>query len=635
MNTELFQIHTRLTAIGRRAIRHRAGRHLPAIFLSLFVLLCGGPLHAEEDSLSPVATIIKTRIQMRLDNRQFTCQGELICGIALIPDFYAIRNFEPAWSAHLGPTPQARALLTEIGKAGNEGLTPEDYHFGRLEAMAAQLASAGPDATPVILGLRADFDLLMTDAAFLLGAHILGGRINPETIHASWSAFSHEVDLVRLVNDGLQGGRMAHLVQGLHPSYTGYTGMRQALATYRRMAAAGGWPQLEAGPSLEMADEGPLVEQLRERLSASGDLNEPPVSVPSYFDAPLEAAVKVFQHRHGLEADGVVGKKTRQALNVPVEQRIRQLLINMERWRWIPNDLGPRYLVVNIADFNLTMVDESKMRGAMRVVVGRAYRKTPVFSGTMTYLDFNPFWNVPRKLAVEDILPRIKKDPAYIQEQGFRVFSGWSEDAVELSPNEVDWASFHKGNFPVRLQQAPGPKNALGRIKFMFPNQHAVYLHDTPAKGLFNSVSRSFSSGCIRVEDPVTLAEFVLEGMDGWDRETIAKHLGDGQRLVVRLQRPIPVHLLYWTAWADESGTVFFREDIYERDAPLMRALKEKPSPQVWMPNDRLPGANPADVHVDEIGFRIIPDASLIEADGNFSKLGRANTRDADIDGMT
>jgi murein L,D-transpeptidase YcbB/YkuD len=401
------------------------------------------------------------------------------------------------------------------------------------------------------------------------------------------------------------------------------------------MAAAGGWPQLEAGPSLAMGDEGPLVEQLRERLAASGDLKEPSLSLPSYFDAPLEAAVKVFQHRHGLEADGVVGKKTRQALNVPVDQRIQQLLINMERWRWIPNDLGPRYLVVNIADFNLTMVDESKVRGAMRVVVGRAYRKTPVFSGTMTYLDFNPFWNVPRKLAVEDILPRIKEDPAYIQEQGFRVFSGWSEDAVELSPNEVDWASFHKDYFPVRLQQAPGPKNALGRIKFMFPNTHAVYLHDTPAKGLFNSVSRSFSSGCIRVEDPVTLAEFVLEGMDGWDRETIANHLGDGQRQVVRLKRPIPVHLLYWTAWADESGTVFFREDIYERDAPLMRALKEKPSPQVWSPNDRLPGAHPADVHVDEIGFRIIPDAPLVEADGDFSNFSGTNPRDTDVDGMT
>ena len=635
MTIDFYHGHTRLSAIRRQATGRSAGTCWPVMVVICFMMLWGAELQAEEGNPSPAAALIQERIQARQSDRHFTCRAEMICGIALIPEFYAARDFEPAWSTHTGPTSQANALLAEIDRAGNEGLTPEDYHYGRLQSMATQLASAGPDATPALLGLRADFDLLMTDAAFLLGAHILGGRVNPETIHASWSAFSHEVDLVRLVNDGLQGGRIAPLIQGLHPPYTGYTGLRQALVAYRRMAAAGGWPQLEAGPSLKMGDEGPLVEELRERLAASGDLTEPSLALPSYFDAPLEAAVKAFQHRHGLEADGVVGKKTRIALNVPVDQRIQQLLINMERWRWIPNDLGPRYLMVNIADFNLSMVDESKVRGAMRVVVGRAYRKTPVFSGTMTYLEFNPFWNVPRKLAVEDILPRIKEDPAYIQEQGFRVYSGWSEDAVELSPNEVDWASFRKDYFPVRLQQAPGPKNALGRIKFMFPNRHAVYLHDTPAKGLFNSVSRSFSSGCIRVEDPVTLAEFVLEGMDGWDRETIANHLGDGQRQVVRLKRPIPVHLLYWTAWADESGTVFFREDIYERDAPLMRALKEKPSPQVWSPNDRLPGAHPADVDVDKIGFRIIPDAPLIEADGDFSNFSGANPRDADVDGMT
>ena len=602
--------HNPLTA-HRRSYRIETGFRLLMSTLVLFGMLCGGGVYAEEDAPSPAARYIQERIKARQDDRRFTCQGELICGIALIPEFYAARDFEPAWSTPHGPISQARALLEEISRVKDEGLSPEDYHFGRLQAMATQLASAGPDATPAALGQRADFDLLMTDAAFLLGAHILGGRVNPETIHASWSAFSHEVDLVRLLNDGLQGDRMAHMFHGLHPPYTGYTGLRRALKAYRRMAAAGGWPSLEDGPSLRIGDKNPLVERLRERLVTSGDLDETPVSMPDAFDETLETAVKAFQYRHGLEADGVVGKKTRQVLNVPVDQRIQQLLINMERWRWIPNDLGPRYLAVNIADFNLTMVDESRVRGTMRVVVGRSYRKTPVFSSSMTYLDFNPFWNVPRKLAVEDILPKINKDPAYIDQQGFRIFSGWSKDAVELSPDAVDWVSFSKDHFPIRLQQNPGPKNALGRIKFMFPNQYAVYLHDTPAKGLFNSVSRSFSSGCIRVEDPATLAAFVLEGMEGWDREKIEMHLDDGQRQVVRLQRPIPIHLLYWTAWSDANGMVFFREDIYERDVPLMRALKEKPAPQVWTPAERLPDAHPADIDMDEVGFRIEADAPL------------------------
>ncbi|MGD9333126.1 MAG: L,D-transpeptidase family protein [Desulfobacterales bacterium] len=550
--------------------------------LLLSLILCPSRyLDAKENIRASVAEMIQSRIEARLDDRRFTCRGELICGIAFIPTFYAERDHAPVWSTSQGPTPQALALLLEIKQVGREGLKPEDYHYDELRDMAdLLLANEGEDAEPWQNTLRADFDLLMTDAAFLLGAHIIAGRVNPETIHAAWSNFDHEVDLVRLLNHGLQGGRLAHLIQGLHPPYAGYAFLRQALAEYRRIAEEGGWPVLDDGPNLGLGAEGPGVESLRKRLAVSGDLEPQDRPTQLGFDDGLEVAVKAFQYRHGLQIDGVVGKKTRQAMNVPVDQRIEQLIINMERWRWIPDDLGLRYLAINIADFRLTMVDQGRMRGSMRVVVGRFYRKTPVFSGTMTYLDFNPFWNIPRRLAIEDILPQIKKDPDYITRQGIRVFSDWTPEAVEVSPQEVDWDAYHAGYFPIRLQQVPGPRNALGRIKFMFPNKHAVYLHDTPAKGLFEEVSRDFSSGCIRVEDPVTLAEFTLEGTPGWDRETIENHLADRQRRVVRLAQPLPVHLLYWTAWSDDNGTVFFREDIYKRDAPLMRALKEKPAPQ-------------------------------------------------------
>jgi murein L,D-transpeptidase YcbB/YkuD len=599
----------------------------------LGLILLGADLHAETQQPSPVARLIQQQIETRRDSRQFSCQGELICGIALIPDFYAARDYAPAWTGSQGLVPPARALLAEIGRVDTDGLSPEDYHYSRLQAMALRLENGASEASAApMLHLRADFDLLMTDAAFLLGAHILGGRVNPETIHADWSAFSHEVDLIGLLNDGLRGAHLTQLFEALRPPYTGYTGLRRALAAYRRMAAAGGWSRLEEGPPLQLGDENPAVASLRERLRISGDLDDAssPV-VPYVFDAPLEAAVKTFQYRHGLAADGVVGANTRQALNVPVEQRIQQLLINMERWRWIPNELGPRYLVVNIADFNLTMVDEGRVRGTMRVVVGRAYRKTPVFSGTMTYLEFNPSWNIPRRLAIEDILPRVRKDPDYIRQQGIRIFSGWSEDAVSLSPDEVDWGALNENHFPIRLQQAPGPHNALGRIKFMFPNPHAVYLHDTPAKGLFNAVSRGFSSGCIRVEDPTALAAFVLEGTAGWDRTIIEKHLRDGEQRIVWLQQPIPVHLLYWTAWTDASGMVFFRKDIYDRDAPLMRALQEKPSPKVGTPAEVLPGPHPADVDVDEVGLGIIAHATLVKAQGDFPDGRGSESRDADV----
>ncbi len=600
--------HPPFRASAYSFLRFCAAIGLPILLLLGVVIAKGGALRAAEFPQSAVADRIAQQIRARQANQQFTCQGELICGIALIPEFYAARNFKPIWTTPRGPVPQALALLEEIRNVAADGLVPQDYHYPRLQVLAAALAAPTRVADQALPGVRADFDVLMTDAAFLLGAHIVGGRVNPEAVHTNWSAFSLEVDLIRLLNDSLQGGRVAHMFQGLHPPYTGYTGLRRALAAYRRMAEKGVWPRLDEGPSLRREDDSPAVAQLRRRLLASGDLPERPSLRPTYFDAELESAVKGFQYRHGLDPDGVVGPKTRAALNVPLAQRIDQLLINMERWRWIPDDLGRRYLAVNIADFKLTMVDEGRVRGTMPVVVGRTYRKTPVFSGTMTYLEFNPYWNIPRRLAVEDILPKILNDSGYIDEQGIRIFSGWSQDAELLAPGEVDWASLSKDYFPIRLQQAPGPLNALGRIKFMFPNRHAVYLHDTPAKNLFNAVSRSFSSGCIRVEDPVGLAAFVLDGTAGWDRETIETHYRDGEHRVVRLQRPIPVHLLYWTAWADSEGTVFFREDIYGRDAPLLRALQEKPAPPRWRPVEALPGTHPADVDVDEIGLRIVAD---------------------------
>ena len=228
MSVDIFYGQNPLSG-NRLSYQIQTGLRFLGSILILLVMLFGGAVHAEEDVPSPAARYIQERVKARQDDRQFTCQGELICGIALIPEFYAARDFEPAWSTPQGPTSQALALLGEISRVGDEGLSPEDYHFGRLQTMTTQLVSAGPDATPAALGRRADFDLLMTDAVFLLGAHLLGGRVNPETIHASWDAFSHEVDLVRLLNDGLQGGRMAHLIQGLHPPYTGYTGLCRAL----------------------------------------------------------------------------------------------------------------------------------------------------------------------------------------------------------------------------------------------------------------------------------------------------------------------------------------------------------------------------------------------------------------------
>ncbi len=331
------------------------------------------------------------------------------------------------------------------------------------------------------------------------------------------------------------------------------------------------------GPKLQLDDRDDRVTVLRRRLEASGDLAPATSEVPVRFDADVKEAVKRFQRRHGLDTDGVVGKGTLAALNVSAGDRVRQLELNLERWRWLPLDLGESYILVNIPGFDLEVIEGGRMVLAMRVVVGRPYRRTPVFSSPMTYLVFSPYWHVPPSLAVQDVLPAVQKEGDYLAKKSIKVFRGWGSEAEEVDPAAVDWSSLKREGFPYRFRQEPGPDNALGGVKFMFPNPYNVYLHDTPSRELFRRTERTFSSGCIRIEKPLELAEYLLREAAGWSPENITAASQKGMEQTVRLPRPIPVHLLYWTSWVDQAGTIHFRNDVYGRDRLLDEALKDKP----------------------------------------------------------
>ena len=320
-------------------------------------------------------------------------------------------------------------------------------------------------------------------------------------------------------------------------------------------------------------ERGPRVAALRARLIASGDLGPDEGGDPEIFDEAVDQGVRRFQTRHGLTADGAVGPATLAALNVPVEERVRQIELNMERWRWLPEDLGKKHILVNIAAFGLEVVEEGETVLAMRVVAGKKARDTPVFSGRMTYLVLNPHWHIPHTIAVRDMVPQAKKDPGYLDRQGIRVFRNWEDLAPEIRSETIDWAEITSRNFSFKLRQDPGPLNALGRVKFMFPNRFAVYLHDTPVRKLFERSRRDFSSGCIRVENPMDLAAYVLRGDPKWGREQLLSAIESETTRIVWLPEPIPVHLLYWTAWVDQDGKVQFRLDVYGRDGPLDLAL--------------------------------------------------------------
>ena len=317
------------------------------------------------------------------------------------------------------------------------------------------------------------------------------------------------------------------------------------------------------------------VPVLRSRLKVTGDMPAPVDSASDLFDEAVEEAVKRFQLRHGLFDDGIVGTRTLRALNVPVERRIRQIELNLERWRWLPQNLGNPYILVNIAGYGLEVVENEAPVLTMKIVVGTAFQKTPVFSGKMTYIEMNPYWNVPHSIATEETLEKIRKNPDFFAKENMRVFTA-GQNGEEVSPAAIDWSQLSENNFPYRLRQEPGPRNPLGRIKFMFPNKHSVYLHDTSDPQLFRKERRGFSHGCIRIEKPMDMAEFVMRGSKEWSIGKIEAVLKTKETTVAYLPKPIPVHILYFTAWGNGDGTIHFLEDIYRRDERLEKALPAK-----------------------------------------------------------
>lgn len=523
---------------------------------------------------TPVQEALRIRLETAADLRRLTVDGEVIHAAQRLLSYYARRGFEPVWVDESGPRPAMRELLDALHGADADGLLPADYHAPPLSR--ALEARSGEAPVPARL---VDIELLASDGFLVLASHLLAGRVDPRSLAATWFTERPRADLLALLDRATSTGRVRAALGEVSPRDPAYHTLKLALARYRAIAAAGGWPRVPTGSTLRVGDEDPRIPLLRRRLQASGDLPtaqaaldiDPAADSSQRFDPDLQRAVARFQWRHGLEVDSAVGPATLRALNVAAAQRVEQVRLNLERWRWLPPYLGDRYIVVNIPAFKTWVVDSGRIVLSMRSIVGRPYRDTPIFTDTMTYVVMSPYWNVPPNLAVKDLLPRIKRDPGYLDRQGIKVFRG--NGTTPVDPATIDWRSLSASNFPYRLRQDPGPKNAMGRVKFMFPNQFNVYMHDTPDRELFDQASRSFSSGCVRLEKPLELAEFVLRANGGWDRAAIEAATSQPVERTVRLAQPIPVHLLYWTAWADVDGTTHFREDIYGRDAPLARAL--------------------------------------------------------------
>jgi murein L,D-transpeptidase YcbB/YkuD len=495
---------------------------------------------------------------------------------ALVASLYEQRAFEPLWA-----DPQrARALLAAIEASITHGLDPRDYHVELLAGLASVGAADGAASERA-----AERDLLLTDAFMRLAFHLRFGKADPRSLQQGWN-FARTLDGVdpaAALTQLLAAPDPATAFESLAPRLAQYRNLRSALARLREIERRGGWPRVSEGPKLEAGAAGSRVSELRARLRAGGDLAA--ASDGATFDAGLEAAVRHFQARHGLEADGVVGRATLAALDVPVAQRIAQVRANLERLRWVAHDLAGDYLLVDIAGFGAELWLNDALAWSARVVVGRPFRTTPEFRARMKYLVLNPEWTLPPTILREDVLPVVLRDRSYLEKHAMRLLdrTGRPVDAAA-----VDWALYRERPlaFPYQIVQAPGGDNPLGGIKFMLPNEHSVYLHDTPSRALFERTVRAASSGCIRIENPLELARLLLDDPQRWSTPQLQEAIATGRTQTVPVRRTVPVLLLYFTAIADAAGEPQFRPDLYDRDGPIIRALA---APFRFAPVDRVP----------------------------------------------
>jgi len=459
-------------------------------------------------------------------------------------------------------------LLDSMRNAEREGLFSSDYPTDYLQ----QLLDAAPQADAKS---QAVVELLYSAFFLKFANDIKAGRVLPKKVDPELYWQTKEVDQAQAMRLLASSPGMQQFITDWEPALPAYKILKARLATYRELAQSRSWPKFPPGETLKPGMDDPRVPVLRERLAGEGPEGAMAAAEQgTVYKGRIVEAMKRFQEEHGLEPDGVIGFKTIVALNITLEERVRQIVVSMERWRWIPEDLGRDYLLVNIAGFHLTRFENGRFAERKRVIVGKTYHRTPAFSNEIKYLEFNPYWNVPYSIATREMLPKLQKSSGALS-SSFEVLSG---DRV-INPRSVDWRQYSRSSFPFSVRQKPGPKNALGQVKFMFPNRFNVYLHDTPDRSLFDKTFRSFSHGCVRVHEPIDLAGAVLRRNEGWDRARIDGVLASGERTVVNLDTPLPVHIVYSTAWVAEDGSVRFYVDFYQRDEKLYQALFGKPVP--------------------------------------------------------
>lgn len=511
----------------------------------------------------PVETPVEVQKRIETDNGQIKIGDRVVESLPL-KDFYRQRSYRLAWSG--SGEPRGDRLLMDLQAiAVAEGLTPELY---TVPATASDL----------------DRDLLLSDAVARFARDLASGRAAPSrTLGGMGPETRPTFDSNKFLRELAGGKELTALVESLPPPYAGYQRLKAAMELYRNLARAGGWKPIPDGPSIKPGMTDDRVPLVRKRLAVTGELTGSLQG--NLLDTALEAALKRFQTRHGIEPDGSMGKQTLAALNVSAEERLNQIQVNLERWRWMPKALAPVHIAVNLPAAHLEFVKDGQIAMAMRVVIGDIKHQTPTMMTSMTGVVLNPTWTVPPSIATKEILPKLRKDPGYLVSNNMHILE--SDDSTQNQGIGVDWSQMNK--FPWRIRQRAGRDNALGQVKFNLSNSDDIYLHDTPRRQYFGRIFRALSHGCVRLERPVDLAQAVLSAE--W-APRIPALIGEATTRTIKLEQAITVYLMYMTSWADDDGIVHFRDDLYGHDSRLRAALKRpRPPGTAQMAQDRPHGA--------------------------------------------
>jgi len=505
-----------------------------------------------------------------------------------LKQFYAKRNYLPIWSRDLSMLPLANDMIKTIQEIDKEGLYPDnpDYHLQTLQRL---VDSGFQDDVQSI----AEADILLSDAFFTLGHHLYSGIAAGMDLNQSSKIRYKKMNMSRLLRRAVNAVHIKESLINLSPKHPGYLHLKDELARYRSLQSKGGW-QNDPNVYLKMRDipyrrSGSKIkmetitikeyEALKHAaLNAEKTIKERLIATDDFVEGEtLSDAIIRFQKRHGLSADGIVGSKTASKMAIPVENKIQAILLNMERWRWLPRKIPSNYIMVNIPDFTLYVIENDKQIFSMPVVVGKKSRKTPAFSAKMQYMVFNPYWRIPKSILKKDIVPAVKRDIDYLERKNIKIFSRSDiHESHPIDPYDIDWQNWEEvGAGRYKFRQDPGAKNALGNVKFIFPNTFDVYIHDTPSKADFHNGKNLNSSGCIRINNPLKLASHLMKiDYSHITPRDISTALLDKKTHKVTLSRPVPVYITYQTAWSDENGLLNFRRDVYDYDTELANHLR-------------------------------------------------------------